>query len=359
MNLTAVLVTGLLAGGVSCAAVQGGLLTGLITRQRAATPQTADPAAAGRRRSRTVTLEHRTALQRFGDDLAPVGGFLAGKLGSHTVLGALLGALGGAAQIPAGARTTLQLLAGVVIIMFGLAQLGVPGFRTIVIEAPQSWMKIVRNRSRSRSALAPALLGAATVLIPCGVTLSVEALALASGSAPSGAAVMAVFVLGTSPLFALLGYTARRAATAWRGRLALGTGLVVVAMGLYTLNGGLELAGSPLAASRVAAAITPASPPAGTSTVSTVNGRQQVVITARTRSYHPRNIQIRAGLPTTLIVRSEDAQGCVRSFLLPGRGVDEVLPEHGETPIELGVPQPGQLRYSCGMGMYTGTITVT
>ena len=34
MNLTAVLITGLLAGGVSCAAVQGGLLTGLITRRR-------------------------------------------------------------------------------------------------------------------------------------------------------------------------------------------------------------------------------------------------------------------------------------------------------------------------------------
>lgn len=28
---------------------------------------------------------------------------------------------------------------------------------------------------------------------------------------------MAVFVLGTSPLFAVLGYAARKAATAWRG----------------------------------------------------------------------------------------------------------------------------------------------
>lgn len=142
------------------------------------------------------------------------GGFLAGKLGSHTVLGALLGALGGAVQLSPGARTALQLFAGAMIIVFGLAQLRVPGFRNIVIEPPLSWMKVVRNRSRSQSALAPALLGAATVLIPCGVTLSVEALALASGSALSGAAIMAVFVLGTSPLFALLGYAARRVATA-------------------------------------------------------------------------------------------------------------------------------------------------
>ena len=38
MNLGAVLVTGLFAGGISCAAVQGGLLTGLVTRQRGLSP---------------------------------------------------------------------------------------------------------------------------------------------------------------------------------------------------------------------------------------------------------------------------------------------------------------------------------
>lgn len=358
MNLTAVLVTGLFAGGVSCAAVQGGLLTGLITRQRHSAPATAIPFPAGGYRSAAATAQRRTTLRRLGDDLTPVGGFLAGKLVSHTVLGALLGALGGAAQLSVSARTTVQLLAGVLIIVFGLAQLGVPGFRTIVIEPPRSWTTVVRNRSRSQSALAPGLLGLVTVLVPCGVTLSVEALALASGSALSGAAIMAVFVLGTGPLFALLGYTARRAATAWRGRLALVTGLAVVAMGLYTLNGGLELAGSPLAASRIAHAGGSGPSPADESTASIVGGHQQVVITASPGSYSPRNVSIRAGLPTTLIVRSEDAQGCVRSFLVPSRGVDEILPEQGETRIDLGVLPPGQIRYSCGMGMYTGTITV-
>ncbi|OZM76557.1 sulfite exporter TauE/SafE family protein [Pseudonocardia sp. MH-G8] len=353
MNLTAVLVTGLFAGGVSCAAVQGGLLTGLLARQR-----TAVPASAGRRRRRETAPPPTAWRQQLGDDVAPVGGFLAGKLVSHAALGTLLGALGGVVQLSIGARTTLQLLAGVLIIVFGLAQLGVPGFRGIVLEPPPSWMRIVRNRSRSGSALAPALLGVVTVLIPCGVTLSVQALALASGSAASGAAIMAVFVLGTAPLFALLGYAARRAATAWRGRLSLVTGLVVVAMGLYTLNGGLELAGSPLAASRIAQALGPqATAPATVAVESTQDGRQEVLINARTGSYSPANVQVEAGVPTTLIVRSDNAQGCVRSFLVPSRGVDEILPVHGETRIDLGVLQPGVLPYTCGMGMYTGTIT--
>jgi sulfite exporter TauE/SafE len=355
VNLTAVLLTGLLAGGVSCAAVQGGLLAGLITRQRAA----ATPAPTRGGRNRAATVDSRSAMVRLGDDLVPVGGFLAGKLVSHTALGAALGALGGVVQLSVGPRTGLQLAAGALIIVVGLAQLGLPGFRRIVIEPPRSWTRLVRGRARSQAALAPALLGLASVLIPCGVTLSVEALALASGSALSGAAIMAVFVIGTSPLFALLGYAARKAATAWRGRLAAITGVVVLAFGLYTFNGGLELAGSPLAASRLPATLGWRTPAADASTASTVEGQQKVVITARTGSYEPANVVIRAGLPTVLIVHSDNAQGCVRSFVIPSRDVQEILPVRGDTRIDLGVVEPGTLAYSCGMGMYTGTITIT
>ncbi|SEP53342.1 sulfite exporter TauE/SafE family protein [Amycolatopsis saalfeldensis] len=362
MNLAAVLVTGLFAGGVSCAAVQGGLLTGLITRQRAATAQ---PAPVPPRRAKGGTRHNDTTQTtgprpnwraQLGDDLAPVGGFLVGKLVSHTLLGALLGALGSAAELSVGVRTWLQIGAGVLIIVFGLAQLGVPGFRGIVVEPPTSWMKIVRNRTRSQAALAPALLGLATVLIPCGVTLSVEALALTSGSAPAGAATMAVFVLGTGPLFAILGYAARKAATAWRGRLAVVTGLAVLAMGLYTLNGGLELAGSPLAASRIAQTVGFAQAPADTTASSTMEGQQTVVITATSHAYSPENVQVRAGVPTTLVVKSDGAQGCIRSLVI--RDEQKILPVNGETRIDLGVLQPGRLDYACGMGMYTGTLTI-
>ncbi|MFN2497010.1 MAG: sulfite exporter TauE/SafE family protein [Pseudonocardiaceae bacterium] len=355
MTLTPVLITGLFAGGVSCAAVQGGLLTGLITRQRAATAGLVTPTGPT---NCVQSAQRPTWRAQLGDDLAPVGGFLAGKLVSHTLLGALLGALGGVVQLSVGARTWLQIGAGLLILVFGLAQLGVPGFRNIVIEPPLSWMTIVRNRARSQTALAPALLGLATVLIPCGVTLSVEALALTSGSALAGAATMAVFVLGTGPLFATLGYAARKAATAWRGRLSLLTGTAVIALGLYTLNGGLELAGSPLAASRLTHPVGSVTSPADTSTVSLVNGQQIVVITATTGFYRPDHVQVRAGVPTTLVVRADNAQGCVRAFVIPTRNEQTILPVNGDRRIDLGALPPGRLDYSCGMGMYTGTITI-
>ncbi|HEV2087872.1 MAG TPA: sulfite exporter TauE/SafE family protein [Cryptosporangiaceae bacterium] len=364
-NLSAVLVTGLFAGGVSCAAVQGGLLAGLVARQRDRQPAPALPGRTKGRVKATVAVDDRPPMQRLADDAAPVGGFLVGKLVSHTLLGALLGALGGAVQLSVGVRAMTQIAAGILVIVFGLAQLGVPAFRGLVIQPPAAWSRFVRGRARSSAAGAPALLGFATILVPCGVTLSVEALALASGSAMVGAATMAVFVLGTSPLFALLGYAARRAATAWRGRLAAATGLVVIGLGLYTLNGGLELTGSPLSASRIAQAagfgsqpVTAAAAPTDAPPVTVTGGQQTIVLTARTGEYTPANIAVRAGVPTTLVVRSEGAEGCVRSFVIPSLGRQWVLPVNGDTPIDLGVLQPGRFDYTCGMGMYTGQLTV-
>jgi sulfite exporter TauE/SafE len=354
MNLYAVLLTGLLAGGVSCAAVQGGLLAGLVMRQR-----TTEPAP--------TAYVARRPVSRVVDDLTPVSGFLIGKLASHTLLGAGLGALGATMQLSVTIRMITQIAAGVLVTVFGLAQLGVPGFRGVIIEPPAAWSRLVRGRARSTSAAAPAALGLVSVLIPCGVTLSVEALALTSGSPLAGAAIMFVFVAGTVPMFTVLGYLARKAAGAWRGRLASATGLIVLAMGLYTLNGGLELSGSPLAASRLAETLdigpTPvtirAAPDDAPPLSTTAAGTQQVIVTAVPGAYRPGNIRIESGIPTRLIVRSRDAEGCVRAFVIPSRNLQRILPVNGDTVVELGTLKPGRLNYSCGMGMYTGRLTVT
>ncbi len=344
MNLVAILATGLLAGGVSCAAVQGGLLTGLVARQQ-------DTSARG--------LSRAGRRAQLGDDLAPVGGFLVGKLLSHTIFGALLGGVGTAIELSAQGRAWAQLVAGVLIVCFGLAQLGMPGFKGFVISPPASWLRLVRGRARSQAMFAPGILGFATILIPCGVTLSVMALALTSGSWTSGAATMAVFVVGTSPLFTLIGYAALKAATAWRSRLAAATGVVLLAMGLYTFNGGLTTLGSPLAAENLATALGITGSPADASTVETaVDGTQTAVITVSSGYYSPNNVLLKAGVPTTLIFRSEGARGCERALVIPAFDVEEVLPESGDTVIDIGVLEPGTIDYSCSMGMVTGRLTV-
>lgn len=362
MNLAAVLLTGLLAGGVSCAAVQGGLLAGLVTRQKAAAlgsadnpyPDTAPDPARGTA-SATTTTWHA----QLGDDLAPVTGFLVGKLASHALFGALLGALGTLIELSPQLRAAVQIVAGLLIVAFGLAQLNVPGFREFTVTPPASWVKFVRGRARGTSALAPAVLGFASVLIPCGVTLSVMTLAMTSGSTWAGAATMAVFVAGTAPLFAVIGYAANKAATAWKGRLAAATGVVVLAAGLYTLNGGLTLAGSPLAAHNLATSLgigQSAKPDSATVTVT--DDQQTGIITVTPGRYTPANLALKAGVPTTIVFRSVDAFGCVAALVIPSLDIQTTLPENGDVPIELGVTKPGRIDYSCSMGMYTGTVTI-
>ncbi|WP_052326872.1 sulfite exporter TauE/SafE family protein [Deinococcus peraridilitoris] len=80
-----------------------------------------------------------------------------------------------------------------------------------MIEPPRRVTRFIRQRSnRPGDPATPLSLGALTVLIPCGVTQTVMALAVASGSAWSGATVMFAFTLGASPLFFTLVYPATR-----------------------------------------------------------------------------------------------------------------------------------------------------
>lgn len=356
MNLMAVLATGLLAGGVSCSAVQGGLLTGLVARQHKA----AETVPAARGDDREAPSEYAPGWRtRLADDLTPVGGFLAGKLVSHTLMGALLGGVGTALQLSAQGRAWAQLVAGALIICFGLAQLEVGPFKGFVITPPASWLRAVRGRARSQAAFAPVILGFATLLIPCGVTLSVMALALTSGSWLNGAATMAVFVIGTSPLFTLIGYAAQKAVTTWKSRLSLATGVILLAMGLYTLNGGLTILGSPLAAKNLATTLGVSAPAADAKTVATAtDGTQTAVITVAPGGYSPGNVLVQAGVPTKLVFRSDSAAGCERALVIRSLGVEQVLPEDGDTVIDAGTLKSGTIEYSCAMGMYSGQITV-
>jgi len=142
----------------------------------------------------------------------------------------------------------------------------------------------------------------------------------------------------------------------------MATGLVALGMGLYTFNGGLTLAGSPLAARNLPQTLGwTAGPAVADPSVVHVadDGRQEVVVTARPGSYRPGNIAVKAGIPTTLVMRSQGNDGCTRAFVIPSLDKQWTLPENGDTRIDLGVLQPGKLRYTCAMGMYTGQLTIT
>ena len=347
MSWWAIFGAGLLAGATTCAVAQGGLLVGLIARQKKAA------AAAG--------LAPSGQVDGVREDLVPVLGFLAGKLLVLSAVGLLLGVLGSLVKLDARVGGLATVLAGSFMVVLGLSTLGVPPFDRFVLAPPTSWTRTVRKSTRSSSAFAPFLLGLATVLIPCGVTISMMLLAATSGSGMAGASVMAVFVLGTAPMFAAFGFVTQRYASAESRGLGLALGTVVVVLGLVTLNGGMVALGSPVTAQSVVASVTGGN--GGQAALSPapalVDGVQVLHIDATSGGYSPSSIAARAGVPTRLVIRTQNTQSCIVFTLLPPLGVQATLPMTGETSIDLGTLSSGEVPISCSMGMYTGTIVVS
>ncbi|MFE5480931.1 sulfite exporter TauE/SafE family protein [Streptomyces sp. NPDC056527] len=341
--------TGLLAGGASCAAVQGGLLAGAVARR---TPASPPPSVGGPMPTPTV------------GNLAPVGAFLAGKLLSHTVFGALLGAFGKSLQPSPRTQAVLLIVAGAFMVLFALDLFGIKAVGRLVPRPPASFSRLVRRSAKTTSALTPALVGFATVLVPCGVTLSVELIAITSGSPLAGAAVMAGFVLGTAPLFTILGYVFRRAGGSVSAHLRSLTGVVVLAVAVWTIASAVQAGGwASFDMDRrpeVAASPQPVAPrgldaPQDSPVRVDASGKQIITLTV-TDFYETTAFSAKAGVSTTLVLRGKDAGGCARAFTIPALGVQEIVQQNGDTPIDLGTPKTGKLRFSCAMGMQTGTI---
>lgn len=365
MSLWGVFVTGLLAGGASCALVQGGLLAGLLAKRKGVP-------AAKQRGSKKAAAAVKSPPAFRGEDLVPVTGFLVGKLVSHTILGGFLGILGASFQVSFRTQALMLLGAGAVMVVMALDLLGVQAVKGLVPTVPPSWSALVRRRAGSSSALAPTALGFATVLIPCGITLSMELLAITSGSPITGALIMGVFVLGTSPLFAAFGYLIRRASARGFGNaVAKAAAVAVLFMALVTINSGLVLSGSPLnfrqlsdrtdstAAGDTSSVTFSGEPGAPAPDPSSGAGVQTIAIKVGGTGYSPGSIEATAGLPTRLVLTTSGTRGCTRAFVIPELRIQKILPETGRTEIDIGSLRKGTLDFTCSMGMFGGEINFT
>jgi uncharacterized protein len=337
--------TGLVAGGASCAAVQGGLLAGAVTDRTAFTDGSGD-AAARHAGSRSRSLN---------DHLAPVGLFLVGKLISHTAFGAVLGLAGSLLAPSPHARAVLLVAASALMVVFALDLIGVRAVRRLSPRPPVALLRLLRRGSRSPVPLMPMLLGLCTVALPCGITVSMELAASATGSALAGAAVMAGFVAGTGPLFTVMGVLLRHSTRIARGRLRIATGVLVAAVAVWTAVSGLR-AGGWIASSDGHARVAAPSSSAPSSAPPQGSAVQRLIIGVSDGSYAPSLISARAGVATVLVLRTRHVTGCTRGFSIPALGLQRVLPATGEVAIDLGRPRPGRLRFSCVMGMAGGAI---
>lgn len=89
------------------------------------------------------------------------------------------------------------------------------------------------------------------------------------------------------------------------------------------------------------------------------DGIQYVTITAK-GGYSPRVTEIKGGVPTKLIVKTNGTYDCSLALTVRSVGFQKILTTTGEEVIELGVPQPGEkVQGVCSMGMYSFQINVS
>lgn len=84
----------------------------------------------------------------------------------------------------------------------------------------------------------------------------------------------------------------------------------------------------------------------------------QVVDIVVDRGYTPCTIVAAEGIPIRLVFHRQDEDPCSERVVFSSPRIDRRLMPSGTTTIELPGQLPGQVRFTCGMGLYRGRIEV-
>jgi len=316
-NIWLAFITGLTTGGLSCFAVQGGLLASSLVENP--------------NRKSAITL------------------FLAAKITAYTLLGFLLGFLGSTLDISPKFQGTLQIFVGFFLLATAARLLDLhPIFRYFVIQPPKSILKLLKNRATAKSFFTPLTLGFLTILIPCGVTQTMMLLAITTGNPLWGAGIMFTFTLGTSPIFFLIGLAAVELFKK-KTFVYLTAGFVAV-MGALAINSGQLLRGSVHTFQNYWRVAT------GKEEESRIGNIVNIKVT--NSGYQADINTLKLGVPVKIKLTTNNVKSCARAFTIPDLNYFKILPVTGTETIEFTPTKIGTLTYTCSMGMYTGFFDV-
>ncbi len=183
--------------------------------------------------------------QRWQAHVAYHGGRGVGYAG----LGAVAGAIGAAADLAgtaAGLGRVAVVVAGAVMVMWGIALLfAAGGWQVPHVGLParlQERIVMIMRRLRDRPPTARALLiGLATALMPCGWLYGFAVMAAGTGSVATGALVMTAFWIGTVPVLLGIGVGVQAVVGRLRRHVPVLAAMVLILIGLYAVLGRLNI----------------------------------------------------------------------------------------------------------------------
>ncbi|KKU02401.1 MAG: putative membrane protein [Microgenomates group bacterium GW2011_GWF2_45_18] len=347
MNPFLIFFIGLTSGGLACLAVQGGLLASFIANLQQTEEKT--------KQSYPILLV--------------IGLFLISKLIIHTIFGGLLGTVGSEVSISLEIRLFFQFLTAVFLFSTAMNLLQVhPIFRFVQFQPPAFLRRLIFKSARSKTFFAPIVLGLFTLFIPCGVTQSMEILALNSGSVWLGASTMFFFVLGTIPLFATIGIATSAMSEVWHQRFLNLASVALIFMAVSSFNGILTVVDFPITGEKVWNSITSVGKPPewwnkssdlkNTQAVRLENGVQKVTIEIQDNGYAPRAFTVKKDVPVELTLNSNNVYSCASSFTFKKFGIYTQLESTDNKTFTFTPTEKGSFTFACSMGMYQGVMRV-
>jgi sulfite exporter TauE/SafE/copper chaperone CopZ len=329
---------GLLAGVSSCAALVGGIILSLSKQW----------------------LSSYSDSDSILNKAEPHFLFNIGRVAGYAGFGAVLGMAGNFFRLSPIVSAGLVIGVSLVMVLLGLQMVGVKALRNFQIRLPKSITGKVADESNFKGRFAPLLMGALTFFLPCGFTITAQALALASGSPFQGAMIMGLFALGTVPGLLAIGLSSVKFHSNPKSskQFSMVAGLLVLFFAAFNINSQLSVLGVSnvndliSAPSAQTAQATGELPPM-------VNGKQVVKIDASSSGYVPNRLRMRANTPTRWEVTANNISGCTNAIMSRSLFDGQIDLVDGTTSVkEFTSPKPGVYKFSCWMGMVSGTVEV-
>lgn len=335
-SLFVVLLIGLTAGFSTCMALIGGLILGVSSRFAKKHPLA-------------------TPLEKFKPHLF----FNGGRILSYIVFGAVIGWAGSFFQLSGFPLGLLTVAVSLVMLLMGMQLTGIsPKLEDVKITLPSAVAKRLgmhKQQNGEYSNVNAGTLGALTFFLPCGFTQAMQLFAMTTGNPVSGALIMGVFAIGTAPGLLGIGGLTSIVKGAFAQSFFRVAGVIVIILSLFNLNNGLNLAGlNPLYLNfsdsyNVLAATD--------STITLEDGKQVIRMTQDSRGYNPNAFIVKKGIPVRWIIDSKDPNTCAASIVSDKIGVRKNL-HPGENSIEFTPTETGIIRFTCSMGMFSGSFSV-
>ena len=305
-----------------------------------------------------------------------------GRVVSYTIIGSILGAVGGMAGIGDGLQSSfllqgsLKLFAGIIMIIMGVNMLGIfQGLRGCLKNHASKLQKISKMHKIQTSFLhkkripfiykkisggrkTPFIIGICNGFMPCGPLQSMQIVALASGNMFTGAFSMFCFSIGTVPLMLGFGSVVSALGKHFTRQVLRVGAILVVVMGLSMMMQGTSLSGLDKKVVTIFSLKESKQIQADNTNVAAEKNGVQYVSSTLESGHYP-DIIVKAGEPVewTIKASEKNINGCNYKILLQDFNQEYTF-EPGKNVIKFTPEKEGTYTYSCWMGMITGKIYV-